>query len=86
MADQMGFLKQIHEGWLLFAELVGRMNTKIIVTVIYWFLVSLAWFLTSTCLKKKLLDRAFRISGNSAWILRSENQNKVSLEKLRHQF
>jgi len=84
--EAKGFFSIVYDGWLLFAEIVGRFNTKIIVGLIYFLLVSLAWIFTSTCLKRQLLDRAFRISAKSAWKERGEAEKTINIEKLRHQF
>lgn len=85
MAEEKGFWSVVYDGWLLFAELVGRFNTKIIVSIIYFLLVSIAWLLTSTCLKKQLLDRAFRIAQKSAWVEKND-ETPLTVDKLRHQF
>jgi len=81
-----GFFKQIYDGWLQFAELAGRFNTKIIVSMIYFLLVSISWFFISACTRKQLLDRCFRVSKSSVWIERTEKENQVSIDQLRHQF
>ena len=80
------FLENVYEGWLQFAELVGRFNTKVIVTIIYWFLMPLAWFFSNVCLKRQLLDRVFRDTKKTSWLNRPQKKNQVSLEQLRHQF
>ena len=84
--EEKHIFNTIHAGWLQFADLVGRFNTKIIVGVIYFALVSIAWLTTATIMKKQLLDRAFRTAKPSDWVVRTSEENAISVEKLRHQF
>jgi len=84
--EEKHIFNTIHAGWLQFADLVGRFNTKIIVGVIYFALVSVAWVTTTGIMKKKLLDRAFRTTKSSDWVVRTHDENLISVEKLRHQF
>lgn len=84
--EEKHIFNTIHAGWLQFADLVGRFNTKIIVGMIYFVLVSIAWITTSAFMKKQLLDRAFRTTQSSDWVVRTKDENLLSVEKLRHQF
>ena len=81
-----GFASTVYDGWLLFAELAGRLNSKIIVGIIYFLLVSVVWFFSRVFMKDRpLLDREFRRADSSVWI-KKDSETAISIETMRHQF
>ena len=87
VAQKKNLGSTVYDGWLLFAELAGRMNSKIIVGIIYFLLVSLVWLFTKFFLKDRpLLDREFRLPDPSSWKKKAEAEQIGTLETMRRQF
>lgn len=83
--ESTGFWSTVYDGWLLFAELVGNLNSKIIVGILYFLLVPVVGLLARFS-GHKLLDRAFRIEDPSAWRNRQKSEPSKVQDALRHQF
>jgi hypothetical protein len=74
--------KKVFGWWMTFAHFLGRVNTSILLTVMYVLIIGPSWIVVRV-LRKDLLRRRLG-SGTSYWI--DKAPLKHTLEETRHQF
>lgn len=79
----MRFMKKLYHAWLRFAQILGRINTAILLTIVYIVVVG-PFALTIKILRKDLLQKKLKTSLPSYWQERSSTES--TLEHYHHQF
>ena len=75
-------LRPVHKGWMAFAEVLGRVNTRIILTALYYLVMTPVALIMR--LFRDPLNRSLRHPGQSDWIKRTAEP--VDPERYERQF
>ena len=75
-----GWLEPVHRIWMLFAGALGFVMTRVILTVLFY-LVLTPVALFSRLIGKRYLDLGFRAQRTSYWVERGEEFERVASER-----
>lgn len=79
----LGLLRGLYRAWMRFAKVVGRFNTRLLLSLVYYLLISPISLLFKAFSRNRL-EMEFRKENGTYWINRSSHQSEK--EKYEKQF
>jgi hypothetical protein len=76
-------LRTLKQKWLFFAQKVGQVNTAILLSIVYFFVIGIM-ALVAKLLRKDLLNKKMKPTQTSYWLDRDSGEQ--TLERHKYQF